>query len=843
MDQKRFPLLIAIFIALMLIYTIVTIKFFPPKPVNKPVAQADGDKAQDDLSKDNGDHDKTKADKTKSDGDTAKPDAAKPDAAKPDDAKPDDAANPPAAENTEPEPPLQRVMLGTVSANDPQRPYRMLVTFTNRGAAIERVEFSDPKYREIDDRSGYLGTLATTDMPEGGGVKVNLIGDGAPALAAGLQVDDVITEITPEKSEPIAIADSISLRDQLKQHTEPDQTLQLNVIRGGKSKTLAVKLTRKPLSVIWPEEPTNPSLLLTLPQIAGKKLAAGQTELAGLNLRGGNWQVDPDLGADHVTFRYKLPKWKLEIEKRFELAKVADPNIRYSRDYHLQVKIRIINLADQATNVAYQLEGPNGLPTEGHWYARRIEHDSGPGLRDVSFRFNGQDASGFSATTIVDKKASLPANLGDATLDYMGVTGQYFAAILLPETDLPLHGLNSVQPITVGTPLSDTYAKKLSNISCQLNSKMVSLQPDKPLEHTYCLFIGPKVRSLLQEYEFGGQTPNAAHGSLDDLYYYGWPIWFMSSVMSGILHVLYSVVGNYGVAIVLLVILVRGCMFPLSRKQAINMQKMQEKMPLIKPELEKLKEKYKGNFEQLSKAQQELYKKHGVSMMPAGGCLLIFLQLPIFSGLYRSLQLDIELRDAPLISHAVRWCSNLSAPDMLWHWEGVMPDFLASSHGPSAQLAAFPLLGGFLSHMLWLGPYFNLLPLLTIGLYFWQQKLFTPPATDEQQAMQQKLMKYMLILIALSFFTVAAGLSIYFIISSLWGICERLLLPRKQLVTPGGNLILDVSSKPTAKPVSKQPSAFGTWLANIAEKADKNGQRPGIKSKSDDPRRKKKRGK
>jgi YidC/Oxa1 family membrane protein insertase len=120
----------------------------------------------------------------------------------------------------------------------------------------------------------------------------------------------------------------------------------------------------------------------------------------------------------------------------------------------------------------------------------------------------------------------------------------------------------------------------------------------------------------------------------------------------------------------------------------------------------------------------------------------------------------VQLRDAPLISSAVRWCSNLAAPDMLFYWRHFMPEFAFN----------------------WLGPYFNILPVLTIFLFLWQQHKMMPPPTDEQQAMQQKMMKYMMIFMGVMFFKVASGLCIYFIASSLWGLGERQFLPKKKAV-------------------------------------------------------------
>jgi YidC/Oxa1 family membrane protein insertase len=223
--------------------------------------------------------------------------------------------------------------------------------------------------------------------------------------------------------------------------------------------------------------------------------------------------------------------------------------------------------------------------------------------------------------------------------------------------------------------------------------------------------------------------------------------------MVALLQIFHTVVGNYGIAIIMLTVLVRLCMFPLSRKQALSAKKMQE----LQPEMKKINEKYKGNAQERTRATQELWRKHNYN--PLGGCLLVFVQLPIFMGLYRSLMVNVQLRQASLLGEAIRWCSNLAAPDMLWNWSNVMPAMLGSETG-------------------WLGPFLNILPLATVGLFIWQQTLFMPPATDDNTALQQKLMKYITLFMGVMFFKVAAGLCIYFIASSLWGIGERKLLPK-----------------------------------------------------------------
>jgi YidC/Oxa1 family membrane protein insertase len=205
----------------------------------------------------------------------------------------------------------------------------------------------------------------------------------------------------------------------------------------------------------------------------------------------------------------------------------------------------------------------------------------------------------------------------------------------------------------------------------------------------------------------------------------------------------------------MLTVLVRGVMFPISLKQTKNMARIQA----LKPEMDRINEKYKSDMQKKSQATQELYRKHNIN--PLGGCLPVFLQLPVFIGLYRALSVDVELRQSPLFGHGIRWCSNLAAPDMLWNWSAIMPDFITRGQG-----------------IFGLGPYLNVLPLITVALFLVTQKMAMPAPTNEQQVMQHKMMKYMTMFMALFFYKVASGLCLYFIASSLWGIGERKLLPK-----------------------------------------------------------------
>ena len=156
------------------------------------------------------------------------------------------------------------------------------------------------------------------------------------------------------------------------------------------------------------------------------------------------------------------------------------------------------------------------------------------------------------------------------------------------------------------------------------------IAPGEAYAESFTLFAGPKEPTVMEAY------------GLSEYIEYGW-FWYVSKPMLVLLHFFESFLFNYGLAIVLLTILVRGAMFPLGRKAAMNAKKMQE----LAPEMKAIADKYKDDMQKRAEAQQELFRKHNYN--PFGGCFLLFLQLPIFLGLYRGLALDIELRGAPFV--------------------------------------------------------------------------------------------------------------------------------------------------------------------------------------------------
>ena len=696
-----------------------------------------------------------------------------------------------------------RVALGSV---DPESAYRMLVTLDNVGAAVERVELSSPNYRDLTDRSGYLGHLALTDAPTGGAV-VNLVGAGTPADAAGLERGDVIVGVTlagkkedASKSKHASITTAEELTKFLAS-TQPKRELKIELRREGNPQTVTAQLRRRPLDLLRPEienlllhtpKPpegfqSNPSFVVRLKNVSGRTVADPLITAANEELAHGMWAVEEpeEPKRDKVTFRKSLPDLGLVVIKRFSLVKTPEDQLKNKAypGYHFQMNVEVRNRSNAQQTVAYELTGPNGLPIEGFWFANKIGRGwSGFGIRDVVVRFAGDRFTQIPCASIAKGKVD-PMGQGKP-LAFVGVDAQYFASILIPEKP----SLTDVRFSEVRAELatSEIDSKKnprrhWENASFSLVRKAEIVAPGASLDDSYKVFAGPKLPALLRAYQANDDPMH----SLDSVLYYGWfgPV---AKVMLGILHFFKSIVGNYGIAIVMLTVVVRASMFPISRKQAQNMVKMQ----MLKPEMDRIVEKHKDDMQKRSQAQQELFRKHNYN--PAAGCLPMFLQLPIFLGLYRALAVDVELRQSSLFGEGTRFCSNLAAPDMFYDWSAMMPEWFNNGQG-----------------MLGLGPYFNLLPLLTVALFLLQQKLFMPEATNDQARMQQQMMKYMMGFMGLLFFKVPSGLCLYFIASSLWGITERKMLPKP--AAPEASTIAPESlvKRSKAKPAKKKSKGKG----------------------------------
>ena len=252
---------------------------------------------------------------------------------------------------------------------------------------------------------------------------------------------------------------------------------------------------------------------------------------------------------------------------------------------------------------------------------------------------------------------------------------------------------------------------------------ILALSGPSPSERA-TLFIGPKELETLKA------VGNGLERAID-FGYFG----FVSIPFLYLLHFFHRFTGSYGVDIILLTVLIKLLLAPLTHKSFVSMKAMQK----LQPQMEKIKEKYGNDKEKLNKEIMELYRRNGVN--PLGGCLPMVLQFPVFIGLYNALSTPIELRHASFL-----WINDLSRPD----WESL----------PIA-------IGGW---------QFGI-PVLTIlmGASMFIQQWMTPTAGDPNQ---RKIMMLMPLMFTFMFVSFPAGLTVYWLVNNLLTIAQQYWINR-----------------------------------------------------------------
>ena len=196
-----------------------------------------------------------------------------------------------------------------------------------------------------------------------------------------------------------------------------------------------------------------------------------------------------------------------------------------------------------------------------------------------------------------------------------------------------------------------------------------------------------------------------------------------------VLNAIYGVVGNYGVAIIIVTILMRIIVFPLTLKQEKSMKKMRD----LQPELDKIKEKYKDSPQEYQQKTAELYRENGVN--PLGGCLPLLIQMPIFVALYWAFSGNAIPADAKFL-----WFT-LKQPDRLF------------------------MVGNFA---------FNLLPILNVGVTYIQQKIMASATSGQESNQQMQTMLYMMpIMMLFIFYNMPSGVTLYYLVSGALSLVQQ----------------------------------------------------------------------
>ena len=250
------------------------------------------------------------------------------------------------------------------------------------------------------------------------------------------------------------------------------------------------------------------------------------------------------------------------------------------------------------------------------------------------------------------------------------------------------------------------------------------------------MYVGPKECTALSSF-----------GALDVMDF-GW-FGFLGRWILIALNLLFRLCGNYGIAIILLTILIRLILYPLNQKSFLSMKEMQN----LQPKITALQTKYKDDPKKKQEEMMRIYKEHGVN--PMGGCLPLLIQMPILVAFFRVLQNAIELWGAPFYL----WIKDLSEPDALFRI--------------STGKNVIPFIGRVVDGHSYV--FLNVLPIVMLAVFYIQQKMSpTGMAATAEQQQQQKLMSYMMpVMFGVIFYNMPAGLNLYFAASTLLGILQQ----------------------------------------------------------------------
>jgi YidC/Oxa1 family membrane protein insertase len=485
--------------------------------------------------------------------------------------------------------------------------------------------------------------------------------------------------------------------------------------------------------------------------------------------------------------------------------------------YELLTDVSVENLSGRAMKVQMQFQGPGGILREDlrqdmrkvvaaykntdvtthlmrfadvHAAAREAVHPS-QGIGATLRKLFGSKATPKEKLQLTPEKP--------APFVWAALTNKYFAAIVRPVTEEPG---TSVLEFGTAKYYGAIDAKNADKESAGLVAFVLNTSAAKPLtlaaagqegaaaQLTLGTYLGPKDREVFEAhpvYKALGYFHTidfqacCCPSSMIAPLAFG-IIWLMKSM-----YTLMGPWGNYGVVIMVLVLVVRLILHPVTKKSQVSMMKMQK----LGPKMQEIQKKYANNRAEMNKQVMQLYKEGGAT--PVMGMLPMFLQMPIWIALWTAVYTSIDLRGAGFLPF---WITDLSVPDHLFRI-------------PFAQaLQQIPLLGSIVPE------YFNLLPILMGVVMYFQQKLMpqsTAAATNPQMAQQQKMMMIMMpLLFPVMLYNGPSGVNLYIMASIGGGVIEQKVIRKhiqqRQEEEEQGKV--PVTAKTGGKLKKKKPKPF-----------------------------------
>ncbi|MFT4513792.1 MAG: YidC/Oxa1 family membrane protein insertase [Planctomycetota bacterium] len=338
----------------------------------------------------------------------------------------------------------------------------------------------------------------------------------------------------------------------------------------------------------------------------------------------------------------------------------------------------------------------------------------------------------------VDQPLVVPPTM----LSFAGSTNRFFSAFVYPMDEASRNAftrftVQTVPPRAGVEPADNSSTRVLFDLNLKVPAKLDSTSL------SYGLFIGPKsyrvFETLPDPTRFEPILVHDLEPPCCGMSVPGGRI--MATALLSLLGWFYGIFGNWGVSIIFLTVLVRGVMFPLNFKMQKSMRAYGAKMSKLKPKMDAMKKQYADDQKAYQQAMMAFNRENKV-MPPIGGCLPIFLTMPIYIGLFTALRTAYDLRHQPFFS----WINDLSRSDQLFEL-GFWPDD------------------------------FNLLPLIWIVLLVFQMAR-QPLPTDPQQRQTQKIMRFMPMMFGVMLYSYASALLLYMVTSMLWSLVESAIVKK-----------------------------------------------------------------
>lgn len=464
------------------------------------------------------------------------------------------------------------------------------------------------------------------------------------------------------------------------------------------------------------------------------------------------YEAESSIDGKKAVYIAKLPSG-LIAKKTFTLNEGKETGAPYLLDFDLQLE----NASPTPLNLS---QWSIFLGEASPLYQAEVAQQTGYFWRvdgGITFKDGGSFKGGMFAA-----QKSIASTPEGEKIQYAGVTNQFFATVLRPLD--PVATSMWAMPAQVNLP---NGTRPVTSVMAGLRLPATTLKPAELQSFRYRIFIGPKHNPLLRKMD---ATWGEGWG---DVMQYGW-FGLVSRTLNFILNKYHSALSHvaknwsWGLAIILLTITVRIFIWPLHAKSTHTMKRMSK----LQPEMAKIKEKYADDPNKINTETMGLYRKYGIN--PLGGCLPMFIQIPVFFGFYRMLQYAVELRGQGFL-----WVHDLSQPDTLTYISGV------------------PI---------------NLLPVVMAISSFLQIRM-TPKTGD---AMQQKIIMFMPFMFFFFCYNFASALALYWTTQNIFSIGQTWLMSKVP--------------EPELKPIK---AGGKSWVQRMADrqieyqKARQQGSHPG----------------